>query len=87
MHNVQYTAMNTLSDLFNDFGGPAKVGQAIGVSTEHAAAMKRRHSIPIRYWLTLVDFAHSRGIDLSLEQLARLHTGASQPSPQDEARA
>lgn len=65
--------MNTLNDLFDDFGGPAKIGQAIGVSTEHAAAMKRRHSIPSRYWLALVNSARERGLELSIEQLALLH--------------
>jgi hypothetical protein len=69
--------MNTLNDLFTDFGGPAKVGQAIGVSTEHAAAMKRRRSIPSRYWLALVSSAQSHGLELSVEQIARLH--AEQP--------
>ena len=75
--------MRTIDELFTVFGGPSKVGQAIGVSTEHAAAMKRRHSIPSRYWLSLVKAAEGRDIGLSLENLARLNE-QERPAPEQE---
>jgi hypothetical protein len=65
--------MQNLDEIFSAFGGPSKVGQAIGISTEHAASMKRRRSIPSGYWHVLTEAAKSRGIDLSLDALARIH--------------
>jgi len=79
--------MNSVEDLFRNFGGPSKVGQAIGVSTEHAAAMKRRRSIPSRYWLPLIQAAEARGIAVSLEQIAHLHARSSGSEPEPERAA
>lgn len=65
--------MQTIDDLFRLFGGPARVGRAIGVSTEHAAAMKRRNSIPSSYWRRLVREAEKDAIGgVTLETLAQL---------------
>lgn len=66
-------AMQTLEDVFREFGGPSKVGQALGISTEHAAAMKRRKSIPPRYWAALVRVAKERGLPVSYDALAEIH--------------
>lgn len=66
--------MDTLDDLFERFGGAAKVGQAIGVSTEHAASMKRRKSIPVDYWPKLIGAARDRRISgVTPERLMHLH--------------
>lgn len=65
--------MQTFGDLFDKFDGPARVGQAIGVSTIHAANMKRRGSIPPRYWPRLVQAATERGIsEVTADKLAEL---------------
>lgn len=67
-------AMQNVADIFAAFDGPAKLGRAIGVRTEHATAMKRRGSIPARYWLRLVKAARDEGrADITLEVLARVH--------------
>ena len=66
--------MNSLDDLFRAFGGPANLGRALGISTEHAAAMKRRRSIPVRYWLPLIHAARVSGkTTVTFETLTRLH--------------
>lgn len=66
--------MKTIEDVFEAFGGPAKVGQAIGVSTEHASAMKRRRSIPDIYRPALVAKARERRIaGITYESLTLLH--------------
>lgn len=70
--------METIADLFFTFGGPARVGQAIGVSTEHAAAMKRRGSIPVDYWPSLIECAKARRIrGVTAELLMQLHSVAA----------
>jgi hypothetical protein len=65
--------MDNLPKLFEAFGGPAAVGSALGKSTEHAAAMKRRGSIPVRYWPCLLHAAKTAGIPLSEVDLVAIH--------------
>jgi len=56
--------MNTFSELFDELDGPANVGRIIGVSTEHAAIMRRRNSIPAKYWDRLVHGSRAVSYDL-----------------------
>lgn len=66
--------MKTIDDIFAEFGGPAAVGRVIGKSTEHAASMRRRRSIPVAYWPSLIRHAEERGLDwLTPEQLIAMH--------------
>lgn len=67
--------MKTVDDVFDAFEGkPSVLGRAIGISTEHAAAMRRRGSIPVRYWRKLVAAAGERGnSQITFEALAELH--------------
>jgi hypothetical protein len=52
--------MLTVEAIFDAYGGPAALARAIGVTTEHAASMRRRKSIPVRYWPALLDVAQTR---------------------------
>jgi len=66
--------MRTLDEIFEAFGGPAAVGRALNKSTEHAASMRRRGSIPFEYWPTLLAEARKLDIqDLDYEQLVLIH--------------
>lgn len=66
--------LTSIADLINLWPEPrvANFAKDIQVTTEHAAAMKRRNSVPARHWETLVANAERRGIELSLEMLAAL---------------
>lgn len=44
----------------------------LGIPVEHAAAMKRRDSVPPGHWERLVAGAERRGIQVTLEVLAGL---------------
>ncbi len=78
--------MMTLSSIFDVFGGPAEVGRAIGVSTEHATTMRRRGSIPVRYWPSLLAEARDRSITLSEADLVAIHAApAAEPPKSTEA--
>lgn len=68
--------METLDDLYDAFKGPAGVGRAIGKSTEHAFAMKRRRSVPVRYWPALLSAARSLNLKLDEACLVRIHTSS-----------
>jgi hypothetical protein len=49
--------------IIDAFGGPKLFGAAIGVSRNHAGAMKTRGSIPPEYWPALIAAAKERGIE------------------------
>lgn len=55
--------MRTVADIFKAFSGPAGLGRAAGVTTEHATTMRRRGSIPVAYWPALVEFAEAHAIE------------------------
>lgn len=79
--------MNTLDSIFAAFGGPAEIGRAIGKSTEHAAAMRRRGSIPVGYWQPLIRAAREKGLDgVTYESLALIHAPSTASTP-DSAKA
>lgn len=69
--------MNSVSALFEALEGPTKVAGILSVKTSAASEMKRRGSIPVRYWPDLVAAFGERGIDLSYEDLVRLHSRAA----------
>ena len=65
--------MNDFRDLIDKLNGPAAVGRIIGVTTEHAAAMGRRNSIPAPYWPALVSVSGQDGNPIiTMEMLAQL---------------
>jgi predicted XRE-type DNA-binding protein len=66
--------ISSISDLFEKFGGHAAVGRAIGVTTEHASLMKQRKSIPVARWQDVIKAASLAGIDLSSDDMLRLHS-------------
>lgn len=69
--------MSTVSAIFDRFEGPANVGRAIGKPTEHATAMKRRGSIPVRYWPDLIRVAEHEGIEgVTYADLVTAHASA-----------
>lgn len=79
--------MDSIESLFAQLGGPSEVGRIIGKSTEHAAAMKRRKSIPVRYWSRLMVAAQQNGVDLNADRLTKLHgpvpaADPAQPAPE-----
>lgn len=66
--------MDTVNDVFREFGGPTALGRAIGVNPSTASEMRRRRSIPVDYWPRLVAAAHERGIDgLDYKTLVEMH--------------
>jgi len=67
--------MDTVNDVFREFGGPTALGRAIGVNPSTASEMRRRASIPVDYWPKLIEAARQRGIDLDSDSLVRIHTG------------
>jgi len=75
--------MKTVDDIFNAFNGPAEVARTIGKRTEHATAMRRRGSIPVAYWPSLVVGAKARGLSgITYDALVAVHAErATQQEP------
>jgi hypothetical protein len=69
--------MSTVSAIFERLGGPAKVGRVIGKSTEHATIMRRRGSIPVRYWPALMA-VRPKGGKITYADLVAAH---ARPAP------
>jgi hypothetical protein len=69
--------MKQISQIFDAWPDPkvANVARDLGITTEHAAQMKARGSIPVRYWPRLVDSAKERGIrGINYDVLVSLHS-------------
>lgn len=66
--------METVDDIYELLGGPAAVGRLIGKSTEHAATMRRRGSIPVEYWPDILEGLKAKGRDSTADDLLRCHT-------------
>ena len=66
--------MQTISDLIDKFGGSTKFAAVIGKNPSTASEMKRRGSIPVEYWATVLSAASERGFkDITSERLIELH--------------
>lgn len=65
--------MRDVPAIIEDFGGPTAFGRAIGVETSTASEMKRRKSIPVRYWPTLIAAAGEIGKAVTSDDLMAAH--------------
>lgn len=69
--------MNTVEDVFTQFKGTSAFAGALGLNLSTASEMRRRSSIPVRYWPKLVDAARERGIrGVSYDVLVAMHAPA-----------
>lgn len=67
--------MDSIPSIFDALGGPGRVAKLIGVKPSAASEMKRRRSIPVPYWPSLVEACASLGFDgLTYETLVKLHS-------------
>ena len=65
--------MSDVETLINKFGGPTAFARAIGVQPSTASEMKRRKSIPVQRWPSVIAAAQARGIELDSEILMCAH--------------
>jgi hypothetical protein len=70
--------MQSVSNIFETLGGPTRVAKMLDVGFTTASEMKRRGSIPVKYWPRLVAACESQGIDgITYERLVEIHTEAA----------
>ena len=72
--------MHSVSSLFERLGGPTKVARLLDVGVTTASEMKRRGSIPVRYWPKLVSACEAHGVfGVDYKRLVEIHaSGAAQ---------
>ena len=65
--------MHSVDDIFRELGGTGAVAKIIDVKQSAASEMRRRGSIPVRYWPQLVSGAASAGVTIDNDFLVNLH--------------
>jgi len=70
---VDVLIMDSVNDLFQKLGGPSEVARILGCGTSTASEMKRRSSVPIRYWTTLIQSERGRDLGLTSDLLVHVH--------------
>lgn len=60
--------MNTVEDIFLRAGGTTAFAKMISIKPSAASEMRRRKSIPVRYWPSLV-----RCLDIDNDKLVAIH--------------
>lgn len=78
--------MNTVEDVFQRFGKTSAFADALGLKLSAASEMRRRASIPVRYWPKLVEAARERGFEeITNDTLVSIHAPSVSPSQEDAA--
>ncbi|PCI04614.1 MAG: hypothetical protein COB78_09995 [Hyphomicrobiales bacterium] len=67
--------MENISDVFEAFGGPAQFARSLGIKGSTASEMKRRASIPVEYWPSLVKAGQAAGLVIDNDTLVKVHVG------------
>ncbi|WP_363613236.1 carph-isopro domain-containing protein [Mesorhizobium sp.] len=70
--------MQTVHDIFEALGGTGAVARVIGVKHSAASEMRRRQSIPVKYWPALMSKAAEERIAIDSDVLVRVHVSAEQ---------
>ncbi len=68
--------MNNVGSIFDELGGPAAVARILNVGTSTASEMKRRGSIPVRWWPQLISAAPDK---LSPKVLMQANAASREP--------
>lgn len=65
--------MLSVADIFETFGGPAALGRIIGKRASTASEMKRRRSIPTKYWIAIIEEGKNQGLDITEAVILAAH--------------
>ena len=78
--------MMTIEQIITALGGPTEVGRICGFDRNPGARghdMKRRQSIPVRYWPAIIQHAKRKGITgITHKSLTEIHASAAYPKEQ-----
>jgi hypothetical protein len=66
--------MHTIDDLFEAFGGTSEVARVLNKNHSTASEIKRRASLPVRYWQDIIDSEKGRELGVTADLLVRIHS-------------
>ncbi|WP_352824520.1 carph-isopro domain-containing protein [Mesorhizobium sp. M0134] len=69
--------MQNVGDIFTKLGGTGAVARMIDVKHSAASEMRRRQSIPVRYWPQLIAGAKTAGVEIDSDLLVKVHVAAA----------
>jgi hypothetical protein len=52
--------MQNVSDIFHELGGPTAISKKLECGLSTVTEMKRRRSIPVRYWQRLIEMSDGK---------------------------
>ena len=81
------SAPSDIANLFAKLGGTGAAARAMDVGQSTASEMKRRRSIPVTYWPSLIRAAASKGFALDEAALVALHIAAAPETAPEPAGA
>lgn len=73
--------MRNIDHVFEVLGGTSESARILGVKQSAASEMKRRGSIPVRYWANVVSGMAEKGTPITYDDLVAMH------APRDKTRA
>lgn len=84
--HVNLRGMDSVDAIFDELKGPSRVAKLLGVNPSTASEMKRRQSIPVKYWPRLVDACRGMGVmGVNYDVLVFLHAREHTHPPPDPA--
>jgi hypothetical protein len=70
--------MKDIDTIFSELGGTGKVADFLDVKPSAASEMRRRKSIPVKYWPKLVSACAANGVyGVSYDALVSMHSEAA----------
>lgn len=73
--NVMVASMMNIDQIFMDLGGTGKVAKFLGVKPSSASEMRRRGSVPVKYWPALVAACDEQNVEgINYATLVSLHS-------------
>lgn len=72
---VKKSPMKDIDTIFSELGGTGKVADFLDVKPSAASEMRRRKSVPVKYWPKLVFACTVNGVEgVSYDALVSLHS-------------
>ena len=65
--------MKTVSEIFDAIGGSSAMARVLDVKTSAASEMRRRGSIPVKYWPALIAHAATEKLEIDSDVLMNAH--------------
>ncbi len=66
-------SMSTVDEIFKTLGGTGAAARVMEVNHSTASEMRRRKSIPVKYWPQIIEWARESGKPIDSDALVSAH--------------